>query len=473
MLSESVRPPSSRVFVLCLVVSMVLHAMVTVPAGVMWLINQSPLLLRLIGLEDSTDEKQHEQAEAAMVRTPPPPPSLAPPPEVRLGIDQSGTESVVWMGFAEQSPHSGPSSEVDQSGMTSKKAGVPDESGAAASRERATEAPATPIVAAEEQATVEPRTEQSPIAETPETNPANTDTPEEKATEPVEKANEPNEAKSNEQPEVAPIAESPVKETPAAPVANTPATHIVKNEAETAKVEPNEAGRASESTNEPSQVEPFTAKPTVVTPITESTANEEERGRAEAERERVKGALSRAIAESLQDGAKALAARSAAAQSLLKSALTNAIAKKTNGNKAPVMPTPASASANGQPVTSGEPGIESDKDSDASSTTVTAEYRNGKVIAGEGLDIKTVRPTFSKYTRVTAIPTNPIVEIQFDRTGKVRDVVMKQSSGYRDVDEPVKNAVWAWTAKGKVLEELASRRSDGVVKVEITILLRG
>lgn len=134
-------------------------------------------------------------------------------------------------------------------------------------------------------------------------------------------------------------------------------------------------------------------------------------------------------------------------------------------------PQPA-APPSGASVRSGDPAIENDKDSDASSIVKAADYRNGKVQAGEGLDIKTLRPEFSKYTKVTAVPRNPIVEIWFDRTGKAVNVELLQSSGYKDVDQPVLNAVWGWTAKGKVLDELPKRKPRAVVKLQITMLLR-
>jgi TonB family protein len=99
------------------------------------------------------------------------------------------------------------------------------------------------------------------------------------------------------------------------------------------------------------------------------------------------------------------------------------------------------------------------------------EYRNGRVQAGEGLDIKTVKPEFSSFTLLTALPKIPVVEISFNTAGKVKNVRMVQSSGYKDVDEPILNAVWAWTAKGKKLDALAKQNPRAVVKISIRMLL--
>jgi TonB family protein len=123
------------------------------------------------------------------------------------------------------------------------------------------------------------------------------------------------------------------------------------------------------------------------------------------------------------------------------------------------------------PIPAGDPGEKADKEADATSIKQAVVYRNGRVRAGEGVDIKTVRPEFSSFTVLTALPRAPVVEITFTTKGKVKSVRMLQSSGYKDVDEPILNAVWAWSAKGKKLEALARQNPNAVLKISVRMLL--
>jgi TonB family protein len=134
----------------------------------------------------------------------------------------------------------------------------------------------------------------------------------------------------------------------------------------------------------------------------------------------------------------------------------------------PATPQPGAAPV---PVPSGSPGEQADKEADATSIKTAVEYRNGRVQAGEGIDIVTVKPEFSNFTVLTSMPRTPVVEITFTTRGKVKNVRMLQSSGYKDVDEPIVTAVWAWKAKGKKLEALAKQNPNSLLKISIRMLL--
>ncbi len=128
---------------------------------------------------------------------------------------------------------------------------------------------------------------------------------------------------------------------------------------------------------------------------------------------------------------------------------------------------------------SGNPGEQSPKQVDASSLEDSTQVRPGRPIAAKGLEITTRRPQFSKITRVVAAPENPILEAKFVRDGSVRSVKIIKSSGYTEVDQPVIDAVYAWTAKGEALRKLPASTSallheDGEpgVTIKFTIILR-
>lgn len=120
----------------------------------------------------------------------------------------------------------------------------------------------------------------------------------------------------------------------------------------------------------------------------------------------------------------------------------------------------------------GDPGEHGPKDSDAFSKKVTGEYRNGRVVGAEGLDIRTVRPQFTLLARTFTSPRGVVVDVAFLRSGQVKEARVVRSSGFSaEIDEPVLNAVYAWTARGKLLDELPDH-PDAHVMLTVAINLR-
>jgi hypothetical protein len=147
------------------------------------------------------------------------------------------------------------------------------------------------------------------------------------------------------------------------------------------------------------------------------------------------------------------------------------------GQRAIASPAPASnAGAEGEAL-----GAESDKQSDASGKEDPIEIVLGRPAAAEGLDIVTRRPDFSRVTRVTARPNNPIVRVTFGPTGRVVYAEIVRSSGYDDVDSPLLNALYQWHARGPRLATLPKadprkpnnpRDPQAGITVSFTILFR-
>jgi len=94
--------------------------------------------------------------------------------------------------------------------------------------------------------------------------------------------------------------------------------------------------------------------------------------------------------------------------------------------------------------------------SDAAAMESAIEIKPGKVLAGKGLQIRTVRPEWAVATRLSASPRNPVVKITFGRSGRVirASFVEGQSTGEREVDGPLLAALYRWTAKGEQLSAL-------------------
>jgi hypothetical protein len=149
----------------------------------------------------------------------------------------------------------------------------------------------------------------------------------------------------------------------------------------------------------------------------------------------------------------------------------------TPGSK-PMSPAATPVPSSEAPGAAGSPGVPmanktvaADRDADAASIKRSAVFRNGKVEAGEGLDIKTVRPKFNTATQALIQPGSPTLEIIFGKDGRAKRVRVLRSSGYpQEVDSPVVTALYNWRAKGRLLDELPPR-PDSSVALEITILL--
>ncbi len=119
------------------------------------------------------------------------------------------------------------------------------------------------------------------------------------------------------------------------------------------------------------------------------------------------------------------------------------------------------------------PGEKSDRQSTPSALKDTIEVVPGRPAAGQGLEIKTVRPRWSDTTRLVAVPRNPVVRVTFAKSGRVSSVIFAagQNTGWNDVDEPLLDAIYRWTAKGEALRTLPSTKDAGLT-VQFRIMLR-
>ena len=110
------------------------------------------------------------------------------------------------------------------------------------------------------------------------------------------------------------------------------------------------------------------------------------------------------------------------------------------------------------------PGLLSDAESVAAAIREAIDVKPGKVLAAKGLRIQTVRPEWAVTTRLMARPKNPVVKVTFGRNGRVlrAEFVDGQGTGWSDVDGPLKDALYRWTAKGATLDQIpTSPDADG------------
>jgi len=125
-------------------------------------------------------------------------------------------------------------------------------------------------------------------------------------------------------------------------------------------------------------------------------------------------------------------------------------------------------------TTDAQPG-NANKEADAVSRenpVVITEYILGKPLAAQGLDIQTVRPRWSDRTLIMARPRNPTVQIRFNHAGKVVKASIQESTGDKDVDRPLLDAIYQWRATGERLGELIEGDDSSTVTVTLAIRLR-
>ncbi|MEL7485420.1 MAG: hypothetical protein AAFN41_13840, partial [Planctomycetota bacterium] len=181
-------------------------------------------------------------------------------------------------------------------------------------------------------------------------------------------------------------------------------------------------------------------------------AEEAVRGAAEAVRERVAPVLERGtvLAEALRDQAIVAARRQAAREAAARAAEARQAREAAEGSREALL---------------------DERDAAATSTATDLVYRPGQPLAREGLQIATVRPTFDAATRVLelrAARRQPVVLISFAKDGTVADVTfIDGGTGIRSIDEPIKTAVYRWTARGSDLDELPDGDTDATVTVRI------
>jgi hypothetical protein len=134
------------------------------------------------------------------------------------------------------------------------------------------------------------------------------------------------------------------------------------------------------------------------------------------------------------------------------------------------------------PTPAGAPGELDERASDAAMRRTARELpidRLGRPLQASGdLQLTTVRPTWSLQVRNAYSPRrNPFVEIRFGADGRVRWARFVPladgtvGSGYEEVDQPLLNAVFRWTARGEAIEALRDREPGATHDIVMRFVL--
>ncbi|MEX0776656.1 MAG: hypothetical protein WD042_13215 [Phycisphaeraceae bacterium] len=127
--------------------------------------------------------------------------------------------------------------------------------------------------------------------------------------------------------------------------------------------------------------------------------------------------------------------------------------------------THAAGSSNPQPKPTSSP--RSDRESPPVSLTPDGPIKvvPGRVITGQGIEIKPAVPRISVIAQSTIIPQNPSVKLTFDRQGQVIAARFVKGTGYENWDGPILASLYKWKASGKRLEEI-----DGEFDMDVELI---
>jgi hypothetical protein len=135
-------------------------------------------------------------------------------------------------------------------------------------------------------------------------------------------------------------------------------------------------------------------------------------------------------------------------------------------------PPPGVEGVNNADAPDAERGKKAEEESPAAAIVGSLVYKPGEPLAGKGLRVFTVRPRYGYATLATASPRNTVVLVTFGRDGRVLRAAFKdKGTGYEEVDKPLIEAVYRWTARGEALGKIPADQPRAGVTFEVRFLM--
>ena len=134
----------------------------------------------------------------------------------------------------------------------------------------------------------------------------------------------------------------------------------------------------------------------------------------------------------------------------------------------PIKPAKPNPAQTGTPDARPTAAPKSDAEADPVTLAESLIVRPGRVLVAKGLTVKTTRLRMSPVAMRTSIPCQAIVELTFDKAGRVVNARIIRSTGYANWDAPLLAAVYRWRASGELLE-----KAPGRITRRITITFSG
>lgn len=423
-----------------------------------------------------------------------PPPELVPeqrPPEASPGIDNSTAKTDAWVGFAEATENRGRKSETDQSALAPAP-GLPVEVAAQAPPPQAPQDAGPPAPAEPEVKDPDPAEQRAAASGAPR---AAASSPQEQEGTPGAQATEATLATQPEGPsgEADPTggqvtgADKPATQAPGAPDRTLEGESQAK-EALAKQVSPSARPEAKDEEGQ---------RPTSVEDVGEVAEQPQaevvgERARdedgvmpeakpaqrlaqaAEGARPEQRGVEAGEVGPPVPGWLRELGDLQKAATAKELEATQKSPAGAPRKSPASETAAPRPLPAAGTPAAGDAPGEKSDSEATATSTFEVSTLQFGKVLARQGLKIRTARPRFSSTTLLTAAPRDATMEIVFGRDGSVIRARFPagQTTGIAEVDSVLLRSAYRWEASGRELERIPAGKPDAGVTVKIKFLLR-
>ncbi len=138
----------------------------------------------------------------------------------------------------------------------------------------------------------------------------------------------------------------------------------------------------------------------------------------------------------------------------------------------PVVPPAGVEGVNSADAPDADRGKKAEEESPAAAIVGSLVYKPGEPLAGKGLRVFTVRPRYGYATLATASPRNTVVLVTFGRDGRVLRAAFKdKGTGYEEVDKPLIEAVYRWTARGEALGKIPADQPRAGVTFEVRFLM--
>ncbi|MFZ4723495.1 MAG: hypothetical protein ACOYMI_10155 [Phycisphaerales bacterium] len=115
----------------------------------------------------------------------------------------------------------------------------------------------------------------------------------------------------------------------------------------------------------------------------------------------------------------------------------------------------------------------SDRESDATSVKASPpkDWKPGRPLAQQGLELRTVRPEIDELTAISGRPMSALALIEFNRAGKVVNVTLLEPTGLRSWDQALEDSLYRWTAVTAKSAKLRNLPADKTLKFTIRLLL--
>ncbi len=402
-------------------VSVLLHlalAMALASAPPIQAPDRSSTELGIVWDQPITDLPASEPPPPPPAAAPPQPPEVptVPPPRLQLGLeDSAATDTNTWLGFTEATEHQAPQSTIEQPEL------VLNPPSAATPAQAGQPAPQSPPPSPAPAAPPTPPT--PPPAEPVPAKPAPSDI----------------------------LVAAPKPEAPAALGAPDGKKDTVPGAKATRAGLPTPAPPAPPPTDRPKEPEPDRPSDDPGTPPVPPAPEGDPDGPDATPRDAAEGKVDGSEVAPPPDAVDSpLAVAPAPGTPTPDDAAADPSTPPTQPPATPAQPAPSPAT---EPS---PPGIVGDRESSATALTKPLEIRPGRTLAIKGqIEVRTKRPVFTRLVRLTASPTSVTIRAEFNAQGVVVRHHWVKATGYRDIDDPVADALYRFRASGPAIRALA------------------